>query len=181
MAIEIPTLETERLILRGFTLDDVEGLIALAQDPLIAEFIGYDNLDVREASWRQIALWMGHWALRGFGLWAVEERSTGAFIGRIGLWRPDGWPGTEVGWMLGRDYWGKGYATEAAEASVAWGFSHLEIDELVSLIRPANAASMAVAQRIGEHRRGMIPFRGSEIGLWAITRSEWEARRAVGG
>jgi RimJ/RimL family protein N-acetyltransferase len=174
----IPEVETERLILRGFTEADVEGLFALAQDPLIAEYLTYNNLGLREACWRSVGLWIGHWVLRGFGLWAVEERATGTLVGRIGLWEPEGWPGTEVGWLLGRDFWGKGYATEAARASMDWGFSYLAIEELVSVIRPDNARSIAVAERIGERPRGSVAFRGGEIGLWAITRAEWEAQRA---
>lgn len=82
--LDIPTVETERLILRGFRDADVESLFALAQDPLIAEYVVYNNAPLGEACWRSIALWIGHWALRGFGMWGVEERSSSAFIGRIG-------------------------------------------------------------------------------------------------
>jgi RimJ/RimL family protein N-acetyltransferase len=82
-------------------------------------------------------------------------------------------PGTEVGWLLGAGWWGHGYATEAARASIGWAFANLEIDELVSLIHPSNAASIAVAERIGERYRGLVPFRGGETGEWVITRAEW--------
>jgi RimJ/RimL family protein N-acetyltransferase len=177
----IPTLETERLVLRGYREADVAALFDLASDPVIADFVTYNALPLREACWRSVALWLGHWALRGFGMWAVEERTSGAFIGRIGLWQPEGWPGTEVGWMLGRAFWGRGYATEAARASVDWGFTNLPVDEIVSLIRPDNAPSQAVATRIGERYRGEIVFRGGATGLWAITRADWEALRAQGG
>jgi len=179
--LEIPVVETKRLILRGFREADLEGLFALAQDPLIAEHVAYNNVPLREACWRSIALWLGHWALRGFGMWAVEERSSGTFIGRIGIWQPEGWPGTEVGWLLGRALWGQGYATEAAQASLDWGFKHLDVPELVSVIRPDNKPSIAVAERIGERYRGQFPFRGGSTGLWAITRAEWEAQRVAGG
>lgn len=175
--LDIPVVETERLILRGFREADLDGLFALAQDPLIAEYVTYNNAPLREACWRSMALWIGHWALRGFGLWAVEERSTGTFIGRIGIWQPEGWPGTEVGWLLGRAFWGQGYATEAARASLDWGFTHLDVPQLVSVIQPENQPSMAVAERIGERYRGPVAFRGGTTGLWAITRAEWEAAR----
>jgi RimJ/RimL family protein N-acetyltransferase len=173
----IPILETDRLVMRGFHDTDVDALEAMAADPIIAPFVGYPGAELREACWRSIALWIGHWALRGFGMWAVEERASGSFIGRIGIWQPEGWPGTEVGWMLGPAWWGRGYATEAAHASVTWGFEQLQIDELISLIQPANAASQAVAARVGEHFRGETPFRGGSTGLWSITRAEWEAAR----
>jgi RimJ/RimL family protein N-acetyltransferase len=179
--LDVPVVETERLILRGFREADLDGLFALAQDPLIAEYVNYNNAPLREACWRSIALWMGHWALRGFGIWAVEVRSTGTLAGRIGLWQPEGWPGTEVGWLLGRAFWGQGYATEAARASLDWGFTHLDVQELVSLIRPDNAPSIAVAERIGERFRGEVPFRGGTTGEWVITRAEWGERRAAGG
>jgi RimJ/RimL family protein N-acetyltransferase len=172
----IPTVETERLLLRGFRAEDVDGLFALAQDPLIAEYVTYGNAPLREACWRSIGLWIGHWVLRGFGMWAVEERASGTFIGRIGIWQPEGWPGVEVGWLLGRDWWGKGYATEAARASLDWGFANLDVPELVSLIQPSNVASIAVAERIGERYRGMVPFRGGETGEWVMTRENWNAR-----
>lgn len=169
----IPVLETDRLVLRGFRETDVDALEAMAADPIIAPFVGYPGAELREACWRSIALWIGHWALRGFGMWAVEERASGAFIGRIGLWQPEGWPGTEVGWLLGPSWWGQGYATEAARASVDWGFAHLEVSELISLIQPENRGSQAVATRIGETYRGETPFRGGMTGLWAISREEW--------
>ena len=176
---EIPTVETERLLLRGYRDSDVDALEAMARDPVLAPFVVMNNAPLREACWRSIALWMGHWAMRGFGIWAVEERASGAFIGRIGIWQPEGWPGTEVGWLLGRAWWGRGYATEAASASVDWAFAHLDVPELVSLILPDNAASQAVAQRIGETYRGEIPFRDVTTGLWAITWDEWKAPRST--
>jgi RimJ/RimL family protein N-acetyltransferase len=177
----IPTLETERLILRGFRDSDADALHAMTADPVIREHIGYESLPLSEACWRSIAIIVGHWALPGFGMWAVEEKASEAFIGRIGIWRPDGWPGTEVGWLLGRDWWGRGYATEAAHASVAWAFERLDIPELISIIRPDNTRSIRVAERIGERYRGTTPFRGNQASIWAITRDEWEAGRAGHG
>jgi len=179
--LEIPVVDTERLILRGYREADLDALVAMAADPIVGPHLTDGMLPVREACWRQLALWVGHWTIRGFGMWAVEERSSGTFIGRIGIWQPEGWPGTEVGWLLGRAFWGHGYATEAARASLEWGFTHLEVPELVSLIRSDNEPSIAVAERIGERYRGQVPFRGGSTGLWAITRAEWEAQRVAGG
>jgi RimJ/RimL family protein N-acetyltransferase len=179
--LDIPTLETQRLILRGFRETDVDALTGIAADPIVRPFLTDGSLPLREACWRQIALWVGHWAIRGFGMWAVEERDSGTFVGRIGLWQPEGWPGTEAGWLLGREWWGRGYAMEAARASMDWGFNHLDVPELLSLILPDNQPSIAVAERIGERYRGQVPFRGGSTGLWAITRAEWEAQRVAGG
>jgi RimJ/RimL family protein N-acetyltransferase len=182
LTVPIPVVETDRLRLRGYREADVEALFAMADgDEVIAPFMTYNVAPLREACWRSVALWIGHWALRGFGMWAVEERASGVFIGRIGLWQPEGWPGTEVGWMLGRTWWGRGYATEAGQAAMDWGFEHLPVDELVSLIQPDNTASIAVAEKLGETFAGIVPYRGGETGKWAITRDAWAARRAGTG
>jgi RimJ/RimL family protein N-acetyltransferase len=176
--VAVPVLQTDRLTLRGYVEADVDALFAMADgDDVIAPFMTYNTAPLREACWRSVALWIGHWALRGYGMWAVEERESGAFIGRIGLWEPEGWPGTEVGWMLGRAWWGRGYATEAGRAAMDWGFEHLPVDELASLILPDNAASIAVAKKLGESFEGMVPFRGGETGKWTISRDTWAARR----
>jgi RimJ/RimL family protein N-acetyltransferase len=96
-----------------------------------------------------MAMFVGHWQLRGYGVWAVEEKATGAFIGRVGLHNPDGWPGIEVGWTLGRASWGKGFATEAGRAALTWSFDALGLDHIISLIHPENARSIRVAERLG--------------------------------
>jgi RimJ/RimL family protein N-acetyltransferase len=154
----VPTLTTERLTLRGWREDDLDAYARITADPEVMRFMG-GTLDRAEA-WRQIALFTGHWELRGYGLWVVER--DGALIGRIGLWRPEGWPGLEVGWLLARPSWGVGYATEAARTAVEWAWSALDTDRLISLIAPENHASARVAQRldmrpVGGHRLGGNP------------------------
>ena len=94
---------------------------------------------------------VGHWQLKGNGMWAVEERSTGELVGRIGLFNPEGWPGFELGWVLGTAYWKRGYATEGARRV---------LDRVISLIYPANAASIRVAERIGETLEGRVDLFG---------------------
>ena len=98
-----------------------------------------------------MAQWRGQWELRGSGQWAVTERSTGAFVGRAGLHRPEvaDWPGLEVGWALRPSYWGKGYATEAGRRSIAYAFEAMGADEVFSVILPSNERSQAVARRLG--------------------------------
>ena len=102
--------------MRGWREDDAAAYAEMTADPEVMRFMG-GAIDAGE-SWRQLALFAGHWVLRGYGLWAVERE--GALIGRVGLWQPDGWPGLEVGWLLARGAWGHGYATEAARASIEW-------------------------------------------------------------
>jgi RimJ/RimL family protein N-acetyltransferase len=123
MEIGIPTLETERLLLRPLTEADVGPLHAIMQDADVMRYIGDRRIPTLQETWRGVAGWIGHWALRGYGLWAVEERASGALIGRIGLINPVDWPGPEVGYMIGKPWWGRGYATEAARAALDWGFT----------------------------------------------------------
>ena len=99
-----------------------------------------------------MALVLGHWQLRGFGLWAVEERATGLLAGRVGCWQPEGWPGLEIGWTFRREFWGRGYATEAAQTVLADAFSRPGNPRLISLIHPQNERSIAVALRLGMRR-----------------------------
>ena len=120
---QYPTLTTERLLLRPFADADVEPLHALMQDPDVMRYVGDRRVPTRQETWRAVAGWIGHWALRGYGLWAVVEQESGDVIGRAGIINPVDWPGPEVGYLLGKRWWGRGYATEAAAAAMAWGFS----------------------------------------------------------
>src|SRR6476660_8889036 len=104
----------------------------------------------RAATWRTMALFAGHWDLRGYGQWALVEKTTARMIGRAGLWNPEGWPGLEVGWLLARDRWGHGFATEAARVALDYAFDVVGADHVISVIAPANVRSIRVAERIGE-------------------------------
>ncbi len=116
------SLGTERLVLRMFRESDLDSYAAMCGDPEVMRYLGDGHTLDRAESWRNMALVLGHWYLRGFGLWAVEERATGELVGRVGCWRPEGWPGLEIGWALRREFWRRGYATEAAQAVVADAF-----------------------------------------------------------
>ncbi|PSL22290.1 GNAT family N-acetyltransferase [Shimia abyssi] len=142
----IPTLETDRLILRAHCEDD----IATEKDFFASDaskFVGGPLPPHR--AWRSIAMVIGHWALRGFGFWALEEKATGTYMGRVGLWFPDGWFEREIGWTLMPHATGKGYATEAGFAARAHAYETLGWDTAVSQIDPMNDASKAVARRLG--------------------------------
>jgi RimJ/RimL family protein N-acetyltransferase len=178
MEIVIPTLETERLRLRPPREADVEPLHAMMQDPDVSKYIGDRRVPTLQETWRALAGWFGHWAMRGYGQWAVEERSGGELIGRVGLINPVEWPGPEVGYMLGKPWWGRGYATEAATAAMDWGFETIGFDRLISLIDPANVASIAVATHLGETPRGEVDLWGHRVLVYGIDRPAWEAKRA---
>ena len=113
VTVSVPTLDTARLRLRPWHDDDLEPYAAMCADPEVMRYMGDGATLSRGDAWRSMAMFVGHWQLRGYGMWAVEERATRPFVGRVGLHRPEGWPGLEVGWMLDRATWGRGYATEA--------------------------------------------------------------------
>jgi RimJ/RimL family protein N-acetyltransferase len=171
----IPTVETTRLRLRPWREGDLEPYLGLTSDPEVMRYLGYGETADREAAWRQIALFIGHWHLRGFGFWAVDEKASGEFVGRVGLWQPAGWPGIEVGWALARRHWGKGFASEAALATLEWGFRRLGPPQIVSLIYRENVRSIRVAERIGErYQRTIVKFR-RECLLYGIERENFLA------
>ncbi len=176
----IPTVETERLILRGWRADDFESFARFMADPDVTRHLS--GAIAREDAWRVMAGIVGHWTLRGFGFWAVERKSDHAFIGRIGLWQPEGWPGMEVGWLLGREYWGKSYAFEAAKASFDYGFSNFDVPKLISLINPDNKNSQRLAARLGETKGASTELKISghsyPVDIWEITREKWAAARS---
>ncbi len=126
-------------------------------------------------AWRQIALFTGHWELRGHGFWVVERE--GAMIGRVWLWRPHGWPVLEVGWLLAREAWGQGYATEAARASVEHAWRRTGVERLISLIAPENDASARVAQRLGMRPGTGWSIRGEPVIIHALARPDAAAPR----
>jgi RimJ/RimL family protein N-acetyltransferase len=164
----IPVLHTERLLLRGWRPPDFEAHAEMCADPEVQRFLG-GPLD-RAESWRSMALSVGHWVLRGYGNWVLERRSDGRVVGRAGLWYPEGWFGIEVTWKLARDAWGHGYATEAARATLDWAWPTLDTDILISVIDPANTASMRVAERIGMRRLREDEAFGKTIVILGIDR-----------
>jgi RimJ/RimL family protein N-acetyltransferase len=163
----IPTLTTERLLLRPFRDGDLDAYAAIVADPEVTRFLGDGKPLGRADAWRQMALFVGHWQLRGFGIWAVEERATGALMGRIGLFEPEGWPGFELGYTLGRNFRGRGYASEGARAALAYAREVLGRERVISLIRSENAGSIRVAEGLGAVLQGEIEFFGSPALVYA--------------
>src|SRR5262245_6271405 len=169
------TLETDRLTLRMLREADFDAYAEMCADPEVMRYIGDGQPLARPMAWRNLAMMVGHWSLRGYGLWAAEERASGVFVGRIGFWNPDGWPGFELGWTLRRSFWGRGYATEGARVALEYAFTRLQQAQVISLIRPENAPSIRVAQRLGERLVGPTELMGKTALVYRITREEWEA------
>jgi RimJ/RimL family protein N-acetyltransferase len=179
----IPTLETERLRLRPLRASDLDDYAALYADPEVLRYLacGPEPWD-RGRAWRHMAFLQGHWQLAGAGMWAMEQRETGAFVGMTGFAAPEGWPGFEIAWTLARRWWGHGYATEGAREALAYAFTVLEKDRVISLIHPDNAASIRVAERIGERLQGRVHHFGREMLSYGIDREIYleEGRLAQG-
>jgi len=175
-AMIAPTLETERLLLRAWSKDDFESYAEICADPDVMRYLSgapFSRLD----AWRQLAFLVGHWDLLGYGHWAVEEKASGRLIGRLGFLNPEGWPGFEIGWTLGRASWGNGYATEGAHAALAYAFTELGRDHVISLIHPENRASIAVAERLGERHEGETTLMGNDVLIYGISRERWREGR----
>jgi len=117
-----------------------------------------------------MAMHAGHWSLRGFGNWVIVRRLDGRVVGHAGLWEPDGWPGTEVAWTLCRDAWDQGYATEAGRAAEEWAWTNLDVDRLISVIAPANVASIRVAERLGMHHHRDTELLGQVVAVMGLNR-----------
>lgn len=172
-------LETDRLILRVPRIEDFERY---------AEFFAHESSRIiggphaRGDAWRRFLQMPGAWALQGFGMFSVIEKNSGLWIGQAGPWRPDGWPGTEVGYSFHQDAHGKGYCIEACVAAIDWAFDTLGWTEVIHCISPENAASQKVAQRLGSRNRGSgrlpSPLDVHAIDIWGQTREEWRAPRA---
>jgi RimJ/RimL family protein N-acetyltransferase len=160
-------IETERLVLCPIGLADICELVALHADPEVTRFVG--SLDRLQAEER-LELAEREWAERGYGMCAVRDRATERFLGRVGLKYWPQFDETEVGWVLRRDAWGRGYATEAGGACIDWGFRQFTVPYLTAMIRPENGASIRVAQRLG-----LVPLRtdvllGDEVVVHALSR-----------
>jgi RimJ/RimL family protein N-acetyltransferase len=172
-------LETPRLILRTPRLDDLDGWSDMMADEIAARFIG--GVAPRAICWRQLMTMIGAWQSAGFAMFSVIEKESGRWIGRLGPWCPEGWPGTEIGWAIARDRWGRGYAVEGAVAATNWAFDTLGWTHIIHSIAPENLASQRVAQKLGSRNLGPgkmpPPYQNDRVDLWGQTCEEWRTRR----
>jgi RimJ/RimL family protein N-acetyltransferase len=163
--MRVPVLETERLNLRGHRLDDFAAYAAMWADPVVTRHIGGKPIP-EEESWSRFLRQAGHWALLGFGYWVVEEKSTGTFAGEIGfanlrrVLEPPLGETPEIGWVLASLFHGKGYATEAVRAAVAWGDRHFGESRTACIIHPGNLASIRVAEKCGYRESLRTTYKG---------------------
>lgn len=157
---DAPELCTDRLFMRGWRDSDLEPFAALNADPEVMEFM--PRCLEPSVSNAIVGRIRDHFARYGFGLWAVEVRESGDFIGFVGISVPrfeaHFTPCVEVGWRLARAHWGRGYAAEAARAAVSFGFQRAGLDEIVSFTAVINTRSLAVMRRIGMSRNPAEDF-----------------------
>jgi RimJ/RimL family protein N-acetyltransferase len=170
-------LQTERLVLRRWRDDDIAAMERLNTDPRFTTFLTADGRPFTAAeSAAAVARWRRHWDEHGFGLWAVEERETGRFVGRVGVQYHRLWPDDpEVGWGIDPELWGSGYATEAGAAAIEDAFATLDIPRLVSIVLPANTASIAVQTRLGIRPWETVrwPEGDADLEVRVLERSDW--------
>ena len=179
--VEIPTLESERLRLRSHRLGDFVNSAAMWADPEVTRYIGGKPL-TEEESWSRFLRYVGHWSLLGFGYWVVEEKATGNFIGEVGfaeykrgLPALEGLP--EVGWAFVSQARGKGYATEAVRAAVAWGDTRFPSAQTACIINPENLASIRVAEKCGYRQSQLTTYKSHPTIIFVRDRNKSAAQR----
>jgi RimJ/RimL family protein N-acetyltransferase len=151
-------LETDRLRLRQLRERDHAPLVDFYADPQMTRYLG--GTANAADTWQWLLAAIGHWSVRGFGYFALEEKASGAFCGAAGLIKNFDWPELEVGWRVLREQQGRGYATEAARRVRDYAYDELGATTLVSYIDPENRPSIRVAERLGAHHDGTIELRG---------------------
>lgn len=173
-----PFLITERLILRPPAAEDMDGWAAFHADAETMRFLG--GVQSRSEAWRSLCGMTGAWTIRGFGMFSMIRRDSGEWIGRTGPWMPEGWPAEEIGWGVARDHAGKGYAKEAAIASMDYVFDILGWERVIHIIDPDNSASIALANSIGSTLQGPTrmpePYHEFRVDAYGQSREAWRNR-----
>ena len=174
---QVPILETSRLLLRLPQQEDFGGWAEFHGDAVSMPYLGGPM--TRADAWRGMASVVGMWPLLGFGQFSLIEKETGQWIGRAGPWRPEGWPGEEIGWSIRRSAQGRGFATEAASAAMDFAFFTLGWTRVVHIIHPDNAASQGVAKRLGSSLIGPVslpaPHEARSVEAWGQSADAWRS------
>lgn len=160
---DIPVIETPELILRGYRESDFPSFAAFAASPR-SRFVG--GPQQRHASWRSFMAAIGHWALRGYGMWIVEHRATGDIAGRVGVIMNDGWDEPELAWHIYDGFEGRGLAHEACIAARTYAARNFGMPSLMSFIAPENARSLRLARRLGCRFERDAELLGKPCQIW---------------
>ena len=174
-----PMIETERLILRPTAMEDFDRWAEMMADENAARFLG--GVQSRSVAWRGFMTMAGAWSMTGVAMFSLIDKASGRWMGRIGPWTPDGWPGTEVGWGLHPDAQGQGYGLEAATAAIDYAFDVLGWADVIHCIDPDNTPSQRLAERLGSRNLGPTrmppPYDEIPCDKWGQTKAEWRARK----
>lgn len=169
-----PLIETERLVLRLPRVEDAADLAVAYSDPEAVRYLGDGTTSTLAEVEAAIPQWLERWEMWGLGFFSLERRGDGRVLGRAGFlqWDPETWEiggsETEIGWLLGQEHWGRGYATEAALALRDWAFEERGLSRLISLIQHGNLRSVRVAEKIGERYEGDVEVRGKPSWLYSL-------------
>ena len=161
--LDVPVITTDRLVLRAPSAGDLDAIAAFGASDR-SRFVGgpFGRFD----AWAKLLSGIGHWVLRGYGYWSVDERRSGRMAGRVGVSLHEGWPEPELGWHIYDGFEGQGLAREAALAVRAHAAAHFGLDRIISLIDPANTRSAALAARLGAVIEGRMTLLGHEADVW---------------
>ena len=169
----MPSIETHRLLLRMMRADDLDHLASLLSDPDVVKYVGDGQPAGREEAARALESIIKHWETHGFGRWAVVDKSSGEFIGFGGLRSLFGTP--EIVYHLAKAHWGKGYASEMARAALRFGFEERGFDRIVAIIKPQNAASIRVLDKVGLRFEKHARYYEIDVVQYEIKREEYTA------
>ncbi len=173
------SIDTPRLVLRRWRDDDIAPMTAINADPQVMRWIGDGSTRDEQRTRAGITACEHEWDTKGFGLFAVEVRATGELAGFTGLsvpdFLPEVMPAVEIGWRLGRQFWGQGIATEAARAALRFGLVHCELERIVSIAQVGNSASERIMAKLGMHleRETVDPTCGRPVRVHEITRADY--------
>jgi RimJ/RimL family protein N-acetyltransferase len=172
--MDIVTLATKRLLLRPFEESDIDTLHALFGEEGVLRYFPSSEPPSWESVQRQVKAQEAHWRQRGYGLWAVTRRRDGRLMGRSGLQYLPNTREVEVDFLLGKRFWGQGYATEAGTAGLRFGFEQLGLDEIVGIVHPENKASRRVLEKLGMRLTAQTRYFGMDVYRYAVQRAWFE-------
>ena len=178
---QLPKLVTERLILRAPELQDLDRWAEMMSDPIATRYIG--GVQPRSMVWRALMAMIGAWHATGVSMFSVIDKTRNLWLGRIGPWSPDGWPGLEIGWSLHPDAQGQGYAHEAASACMNFAVDVLHWQNIIHTIDPENTASQRVAERLGSQLLGSgklpAPHDAAAVEIWGQSAAQWRRQKSI--
>jgi len=173
----VDEIETARLRLRRFAPDDLAAVRRIYGDAEVMRYMWDGRARTEEQIRDALAFLMDSWEKPGFGMWAIVHKEHGEVIGRCGIYSLDGTPEAEIGYILARAYWGRGYATEAARAALRYGFERQGLGRIVAVTRPDHRDSQRVLGKLGMTYKGNAHHYGAEQVYYSLEREDYQPSR----